>query len=213
MIPTRTCEQCGTQWQTWQHARYCSSICAGKGRERRVYPVTCQRCGKESIGVRPTQRFCSKRCARTPRYDLVRHTLQYPLTTSGQAQQPAKAATPRTWYGCTCEGCGTTFIASTQRPHCSALCGKRASRTRRKAMERGATKLERVYRARVYERDNWCCQLCGEPVDRDPERPTDSMAPSLDHILPLARGGTHTYDNVQLAHFGCNSAKGHRIAA
>jgi 5-methylcytosine-specific restriction endonuclease McrA len=30
------------------------------------------------------------------------------------------------------------------------------------------------------------------------------------YIVPLSKGGTHTYDNVQCAHFGCNSRKGNR---
>ena len=33
------------------------------------------------------------------------------------------------------------------------------------------------------------------------------MAASLDHIIPLSQGGTHTYNNVQLAHFLCNISK------
>jgi 5-methylcytosine-specific restriction endonuclease McrA len=35
-------------------------------------------------------------------------------------------------------------------------------------------------------------------------------APTVDHIIPLARGGSHTWDNVQLAHHLCNSLKGDR---
>lgn len=27
------------------------------------------------------------------------------------------------------------------------------------------------------------------------------------HVLPVVKGGTHTWDNVQLAHRGCNSSK------
>jgi 5-methylcytosine-specific restriction endonuclease McrA len=39
------------------------------------------------------------------------------------------------------------------------------------------------------------------------------MSPTIDHILPLARGGTHEPSNVQAAHFGCNAAKGARVPA
>lgn len=34
------------------------------------------------------------------------------------------------------------------------------------------------------------------------------LSPTLDHITPLAEGGEHTPENVQLAHFICNSHKG-----
>jgi 5-methylcytosine-specific restriction endonuclease McrA len=33
-------------------------------------------------------------------------------------------------------------------------------------------------------------------------------APELDHILPLAAGGDHTFDNVACACRKCNQAKG-----
>jgi 5-methylcytosine-specific restriction endonuclease McrA len=58
----------------------------------------------------------------------------------------------------------------------------------------------------VFERDAWVCQLCGDPVERDAtER---RLRPSLDHIVAIAHGGSHTWDNVQLAHVGCNCRKG-----
>lgn len=34
---------------------------------------------------------------------------------------------------------------------------------------------------------------------------------SIDHIVPIARGGLHTTDNLQPAHMVCNSRKGTRI--
>lgn len=57
----------------------------------------------------------------------------------------------------------------------------------------------------------WRCQLCGGRVQRNRETP-HPKAPVLDHILPLAAGGTHEPANVQLAHFICNSEKGDRPA-
>jgi 5-methylcytosine-specific restriction endonuclease McrA len=38
-------------------------------------------------------------------------------------------------------------------------------------------------------------------------------APVLDHILPLAQGGTHEPTNVQCAHFMCNSIKRDTVPA
>ena len=61
-------------------------------------------------------------------------------------------------------------------------------------------------RSKVYERDGYSCQLCGRPVKMAATVP-HPKAPTLDHIIPLAAGGTHEYANVQLAHFICNSRK------
>lgn len=62
--------------------------------------------------------------------------------------------------------------------------------------------VERVSRAAVFERDGGVCGICGNPVD-----PTNWH---LDHIVPLAKGGTHEEANVQVAHPRCNLSKGAR---
>lgn len=51
----------------------------------------------------------------------------------------------------------------------------------------------------VLERDGPGCGICGED--------TEPGFFSLDHIVPLARGGEHSYANVQIAHRSCNSRK------
>lgn len=73
-----------------------------------------------------------------------------------------------------------------------------------------AAAVEEISSRRVYERDGWICQLCGESVDKTLRNRHPMMA-SLDHIVPVSKGGAHTYDNVQLAHLSCNNAKGARV--
>ena len=58
----------------------------------------------------------------------------------------------------------------------------------------------------VFERDGWICQICHHEIDRSAKWPHRS-SPSVDHIVPLSRGGDHTWANVQCAHLGCNSSK------
>lgn len=62
---------------------------------------------------------------------------------------------------------------------------------------------------RLYERDGGVCQICGLPTDPYDikGRRVGKNYPTLDHITPLSKGGSHTWDNVQLAHLACNSAK------
>jgi hypothetical protein len=45
------------------------------------------------------------------------------------------------------------------------------------------------------------CYLCGKDF-----RPGDRT--SVDHIVPLAGGGPHVFENLALTHFSCNSRKG-----
>ena len=62
----------------------------------------------------------------------------------------------------------------------------------------------------VISRDGWACGVCGGPVDPS-AKGRSSAAPSLDHIIPISRGGPHTLANAQLAHFGCNAGKGAKL--
>lgn len=62
--------------------------------------------------------------------------------------------------------------------------------------------------ADVVGRDGWQCGICWKRVN---PRGKGRLAPSLDHILPIALGGPHTLANAQLAHLGCNARKGARM--
>lgn len=84
-----------------------------------------------------------------------------------------------------------------------------ASAKRRRALKRGAT-AERFADAEIFERDGWRCGLCGRLVDKALKYP-DLFSPSLDHVLPLSKGGQHTRANVQLAHLTCNIKKRDRV--
>jgi hypothetical protein len=65
----------------------------------------------------------------------------------------------------------------------------------------------------IFERDGWQCLVpgCelgavirGLPWD-------DPYAPTIDHIIPLSRGGTDTAANKRTAHWICNVRRGNRI--
>ncbi len=55
------------------------------------------------------------------------------------------------------------------------------------------------------------CAICGLPVNKRLRFP-DPMSPSVDHIIPVGRGG-HPSDlnNLQLTHLICNQVKGSRL--
>jgi 5-methylcytosine-specific restriction endonuclease McrA len=59
----------------------------------------------------------------------------------------------------------------------------------------------------IYDRNNWICQLCLEPVDRR-LKVTHPHGPTIDHIIPQSRGGTSVSTNLQLAHAICNHVRG-----
>lgn len=64
--------------------------------------------------------------------------------------------------------------------------------------------------AEIFERDDFTCWLCGGKAlpgvpKNHPQRAT------LEHVVPLSRGGAHTRANVRCAHLLCNLRKGGKV--
>lgn len=76
---------------------------------------------------------------------------------------------------------------------------------KRRALEAEAF-VEYVDHLTVFERDNWTCHICGELIDPNAGG-NDVMKASLDHVVPLNKGGEHSYDNCKASHLSCNAAK------
>jgi 5-methylcytosine-specific restriction endonuclease McrA len=77
----------------------------------------------------------------------------------------------------------------------------------------------RARRLLVLDRDRWTCMMphCLHPCTRAINRAldgTDSMwAPTLDHIVQKAQGGTHATGNLRAAHAWCNLCAGRRYGS
>lgn len=53
----------------------------------------------------------------------------------------------------------------------------------------------------------WTCCVCKEQIEPHRRFP-DKLAATVEHLIPLCLGGTHTWDNVAPSHRACNEAKG-----
>ena len=58
-------------------------------------------------------------------------------------------------------------------------------------------------RKNILLRDGFCCQYCGE------HHPADEL--TLDHVIPISRGGSDTWTNVVSACKRCNHKKGNSL--
>lgn len=111
-----------------------------------------------------------------------------------------------------CTVCDKSFIGPRNKKYCSSRCkisAARAALPRQqltyRAQRAGARIVEEVDPAVVYQRDRGLCYLCNEFVDRSaPMGPTYA---TVDHVVPMSKGGVHSYANVKLAHLGCNARK------
>lgn len=70
---------------------------------------------------------------------------------------------------------------------------------------------------KLITRDKGVCHICGlacncnDYVMKDGTIITGNNYPSIDHVIPLAKGGKHSWENVKLAHRICNSLKSDSI--
>ena len=66
----------------------------------------------------------------------------------------------------------------------------------------------------LIKRDGLRCAICGGECDlndRSYGNGIGPLYPSMDHIIPMCKGGGHTWNNVQVAHHICNSRKNAKI--
>lgn len=69
----------------------------------------------------------------------------------------------------------------------------------RRAKGKGSPEAEFIDRVEIYERDGGRCHICRHAVSRSDF--------TLDHLIPLSKGGNHTVLNVAVAHRKCNSQR------
>ena len=111
-----------------------------------------------------------------------------------------------------CLMCGSEFSCTSGRiklrTFCNRQCKVEFSRHVRRAKHSGQyIKFKSV---EIFEKYGWTCHLCSKPILKSFEYP-DPQSPSLDHIIPLSKGGWHAPWNCRPAHLGCNSRKGDKL--
>ncbi len=204
----RKCLICGDSFiaegKGFRRQRYCSDKCArraenNKRNERRMddAPIDdCPQCGK-TFKNRGGRTYCSYECY---------------IESKRPLEQTSR-----------CPICGQDFNQRGCRfRYCSPLCSAKAQEDvyRRNTMTRRALcttngHVETIDPKSIFERDGWRCQLCGKKTPKGLYKTNGTKryanAPSLDHIIPISRGGDHTRTNVQCACYLCNCKKGNKI--
>lgn len=118
-----------------------------------------------------------------------------------------------------CKNCGTLFIKDFKhRDFCNDKCRSRfynkyRDKTRRKRMKENGNVDYTITLEKLIKRDKNICYICNKECNlEDYTYVGDNFVagnyyPSIDHVKPLAKKGTHSWDNVKLAHRICNSIK------
>lgn len=205
------CEWCARLFRTTHRAganRFCSRQCGWTGhynigkvcpwpRKDTTASKTCAVCQAWFFPSSGHNTICSDSCRRA---------------LAARKQRLRKSAHLHTG-SIECRECGKAFVrekGSTGVAFCSKRCSRRQasrdSKHRRRSRKRGG---HSIPLSMLIRRDKGLCQLCGGRVQRQTwiGLKWNPKAASIDHIKPLSVGGTHTWDNVQLANLKCNSEK------
>lgn len=128
---------------------------------------------------------------------------------------------------CVSDKCGRLFVGSRRgQSLCSKKCTRRVNKVRQnktKGRDKGKARNRLlkygtpitsytyepgITACKVAERDNWKCAECGIDVEQHHGGGYHSNGATVGHIVPLSKGGSHTWRNVQCECHECNNVKG-----
>lgn len=211
---TLTCQYCAQtvtrKAQRYEFGKYCSRPCAYAGRA-----ITRAAKAAEEKALREAEKRAKFMVWVAER------------TAQDAAEQQAKEEAKKIKYCVMC--CGEydcTEVAHTV-PVCSLPClvdykkrkrwygrnapSRRAHRSASKAKRRmleANTAVDAIDPLAIFQRDEWCCYICGIHTPRAHRGSNLPDSPELEHVVSLADGGTHTWANLACACRTCNGLKG-----
>lgn len=219
----KTCPICQKEYQAKKKKQtYCSKECQFQGYKVIRPTSVCVYCGKTFVLKRTNApgKACSHQCqVEHLKLERLKRLEQKTIEKEQKAKETElerqriktekelnKYLQP--YYKKTCKCCGNVFAASYKSAsYCSNECRKKS---KNKLHDRRLNKCEvRDYSINIhklYNKYSGICQMCGKKLTFDCDG-NDDLHPSVDHIIPIAKGGNHTWDNVQLLCRKCNTYK------
>lgn len=195
-----------------QPRKYCSSKCRGYAAwlSNKQGPFTghCKQCGVVWHSDKSKRVYCGDKCARLAAID--------------RGSKRWSNANPKPeFYEYLCKFCGNTWQQETMIRGAALKHGvycpehrktAQTARYRAKTVKRqsNGVKPSRIAIEHLVAVYGAICYLCTEPIDLDLPR-TSRFGATVDHIVPLSKGGDDEFDNLQLAHWICNNRKSDKM--
>lgn len=227
---TRECIVCGKVFTTWlPHKKTCSDVC------KKAYEIERDKGRKRDSTQKRTpeeehKRYIVRKYGSEDNYqkwlaeqEALKRELEQRREQERQARKEAyenqievrriarearKEANHRIG---TCVVCGNSFDTyNPAQKTCSKECGKRLKHAHKhKRIPKKQLVDKDITLEALYKRDSGVCYLCGKLCDWNDKdgNVVGSNYPSIDHMIPISRGGLHAWTNVKLAHFECNWKK------
>lgn len=226
------CKYCGVKFQSNRRKMYCSVSCSKKasnvrcGVTKKQHTKVCPVCNEEFSTVYTRKIYCSDRCL-SKASERRRHTSweEYTneLVAEKKARQQIKSEQRKQHEEeRECVICGKTFtcLKTDQRKTCSSECSARYNKVRNRSRNDKRIPQEQIIDKdinldRLILRDNNKCYICGCECNKNDIRLSKKnnpypgkTYPTIEHVIPICRGGLHSWLNVRLACWECNNKKG-----
>lgn len=193
----RQCKECSKEIIARANKKYCSKKCSDKvsyaTKRSKVVDQICNHCNKV-FEWQPYVKYCSSECRK---------------------EMYKSASLARTKVS-QCEKCKKQFTANIRsvKKYCSLVCtleskyagkppvserSRKAQRSFRERSAPGLTEYERKVLRLKWKNDNRLCEYCKQDFD------------TIDHIIPLIRGGNNYEHNLVPCCRKCNSSKGSKL--
>lgn len=201
----------------------------GNGVDKGCNLNTCPECSTSFTGKKETAIFCSVKCKDRNKAKRRYESKKTELNRKNSLRYHAKREDIKLNTNCV-ECSGTISSPSLAKKYCCDSCRTKA-KYRRRSVNRKHTRWGKIEQSTnthkrrakaygvpyesfdkdlVFERDRWVCQICYKPIDNELKFPDPGSA-SLDHVMPLVAGGSHSADNSQASHLVCNLRKATRV--
>lgn len=208
-IPIVKCRMCGESFRRKQRHGptdtngFCSISCSVKWRHTRL-PVSINVLNRPCMDCLEPIAKETKRSLRCDDCQINAEQRAYEL----QLERSRQEYVPKEKYVAKCAECGGQFLASSRAKYCNLKCQKKSSKRKWRHTRRTVSRSgDNITLNELIDRDHGVCCLCFIPIDQQADLTKDGAAPTIDHIVPVSKGGTHTWSNVQLACRRCNSLK------
>jgi len=208
----KKCTECQTEIEDRSQGRR-RLTCSRKCRDARTYrleleakePVfaNCIQCNKTFQVSKHQRKCCSVQCRKKRNAETAKQRYAEQMKT-----RPAYKFRQCDWCEQPIKLPYSSNSPNKYHPDCKTQA--RRARDRIKTVKRqGYRSNYLVTHEEIASRDNYTCQLCDQPVDMTLPR-TSKFGATLDHRIPISKGGADTLDNLQLAHWVCNNRKSDR---
>jgi 5-methylcytosine-specific restriction endonuclease McrA len=228
-----TCACCGNEYLSrHKRTKFCSESCRGKyNKNHRGHKLVCVECGG-SFKNYSDRKYCSDSCKVSFKHKKkleVQKQLERKREIEKKYKQIEKLR--NSLYNIslrsrTCYECKEEYILMKGEAgfkYCSKSCkeeGQKKIKRKRnriskdKRWRKNGKPDYSISLERLHKRDGGICYICNKNVDYNDFSITDEghfisgdKYPSIDHVIPIAKGGLHKWNNVKLAHRRCNYLK------